>query len=139
MRWRFLIVVDEREPQQKTLNKPISKKRTRAGEPENGDDEIVNDPPPTITSKKRNKKRKSLDDDTPPTGKILKKCKFPDRTTTAADESMTKEPHDEHSETPVATKQSKKAGKNPATSNTEISPADKKKFAAKSKKRKVDI
>lgn len=130
-RWRFLIVVAEREPQQKTLKTRISKKRTRAGEPENGDDEIVNDPPPTTTSKKR----KIPDDDAPPTANILKKRKFPDRTRRAAGESMTQEPDDKNSETHVAAKQSKK----PAKSNTKVSPAEKEKFAVKSKKRRVDI
>ena len=72
-------------------------KRTRAGEPENGDDEIVNDPPPTITSKKR----KIPDDDASSTAKFFKKRKFPDRTRTAADESMTQEPDDENSENHV--------------------------------------
>ena len=131
MRWRFLIVVAERESQQKTLKTRISKKRTRAGEPENGDDEIVNDPPPTITSKKR----KIPDDDASSTAKILKKRKFHDRTRTTADESMTQEPDDENSENRVTAKQSKKHAK----SNTKVSPADKENFALESKKRKIDI
>jgi hypothetical protein len=78
---------------------------------------------------------KFRDDEASPTAKISRNANFPDRTSTAADELMTKEPDDEKSETRVATKQSKKS----VESNTEVSPADKAKFAAKSKKRKVDI
>jgi hypothetical protein len=48
---------------------------------------------------------------------------------------MTKEPEEEHSETYLAAKKSKKPAKTPAKSNAEGSPTDKEKFAARSKKR----